>query len=114
MNQEIKAKWVTALRSGEYIQTKGALHDYAGFCCLGVLCDLYRKENGGEWAPSNIISGESMFLNSETLLPQTVQLWAGLEADDPYVGGTIKEGLSSLNDTGVGFLEIASLIERDL
>ena len=42
-------KWVDALRSGEYKQTRGALRgDDEGnepkFCCLGVACDLYAKE----------------------------------------------------------------------
>jgi hypothetical protein len=39
MNPEIKKKWLTALRSGEYKQTAGALKDTSGYCCLGVLCE---------------------------------------------------------------------------
>jgi hypothetical protein len=38
MDPNLKAKWVEALRSGEFNQTTGRLHDYEGFCCLGVLC----------------------------------------------------------------------------
>jgi hypothetical protein len=41
MNPEVKARWVAALRSGEYKQGKGALRLNNKFCCLGVLCDLY-------------------------------------------------------------------------
>ena len=54
MKQEIKEKWVSALRSGEYKQGKEGLRIYNEFCCLGVLCDLYIKETGvGFWgAPS--------------------------------------------------------------
>ena len=37
---EIAQRWVNALRSGEYKQTKTQLQDEEGFCCLGVLCDL--------------------------------------------------------------------------
>ncbi len=44
MDQELKAKWLTALRSGEYEQGKGALctvdHGDKRFCCLGVLADV--------------------------------------------------------------------------
>lgn len=40
MNPEWKAKWVAALRSGEYKQTREFLRTSTGFCCLGVLCDL--------------------------------------------------------------------------
>lgn len=40
MDIAIKAKWVEALRSGEYQQTQGKLHDNTSnsYCCLGVLC----------------------------------------------------------------------------
>lgn len=38
-----------ALRSGEYPQTQGRLRDGNGFCCLGVLVDLFLKENEKEW-----------------------------------------------------------------
>jgi hypothetical protein len=40
MNPEIKAKWIAALRSGEYAQGRYALRDGDHFCCLGVLCDV--------------------------------------------------------------------------
>lgn len=55
MNPEIKEKWLAALRSGEYKQTRGALFRPrrlddvkpifpAGYCCLGVLCDVMGLE----------------------------------------------------------------------
>lgn len=34
-------KWLNALRSGEYSQTKYKLQDDKGFCCLGVACDVF-------------------------------------------------------------------------
>jgi hypothetical protein len=42
MNEELKRKWIEALRAGEYRQYRGALHDgrHKQFCCLGVLWDL--------------------------------------------------------------------------
>lgn len=40
MNPEIKAKWIEALRSGNYQQGIGALRLDCKFCCLGVLCDV--------------------------------------------------------------------------
>src|SRR5687767_2665019 len=36
MTSEQKAKWLSALRSGEYKQCKGSLHDAGTFCCMGV------------------------------------------------------------------------------
>lgn len=40
MDAQLKAKWVTALRSGDYQQTKNTLQDRIGFCCLGVLNEV--------------------------------------------------------------------------
>lgn len=115
MKPEIKAKWITALRGGEYQQTKGALRDARGFCCLGVLCDLYGEEKGVEWAPSDVFHEQASFLGAETLLPEPVQIWADLDNYDPMVGLLPDtESLSSLNDCGCSFNEIADLIERDL
>lgn len=39
LTKKQKAKWLKALRSGEYKQTVGTLYDEKtqGFCCLGVL-----------------------------------------------------------------------------
>lgn len=39
MDKELKAKWVAALRSGEYKQGKGRLYDARSnaYCCYGVL-----------------------------------------------------------------------------
>jgi hypothetical protein len=44
-NRELFQKWINALRSGEYKQTRQSLHDDKGYCCLGVLCDVASKEN---------------------------------------------------------------------
>lgn len=44
MNKPTKEQieqWVSALRSGKYKQTKGALQNQDGYCCLGVACDLF-------------------------------------------------------------------------
>lgn len=46
MEPELKAKWVAALRSGKYQQTTGQLRNEKGFCCLGVLLDVWGR---GEW-----------------------------------------------------------------
>jgi hypothetical protein len=47
MNPEVKARWVAALRSGEYLQGTSTLRIGDQFCCLGVLCDIYSAERGG-------------------------------------------------------------------
>lgn len=40
MDAELKAKWVKALRSGEYQQITRHLKTGDGHCCLGVLCEV--------------------------------------------------------------------------
>lgn len=42
MDAELKAKWVAALRSGEYRQGAGQLYSETrgAYCCLGVLCKV--------------------------------------------------------------------------
>lgn len=44
MTTKIATKWINALRSGDYNQTKHCLQDQNGFCCLGVLCDITLKK----------------------------------------------------------------------
>lgn len=36
LDPEFKAKWVAALRSGDYKQAQGRLYTGEGYCCLGV------------------------------------------------------------------------------
>lgn len=45
MDEALKGRWISALRSGDYNQTDGVLADgQGGFCCLGVLCDLLQED----------------------------------------------------------------------
>lgn len=52
MDAALKAKWVEALRSGDYRQGEGQLHnnDNDTFCCLGVLCVVM----GAAFGPAHI------------------------------------------------------------
>ena len=119
MNEEIKAQWIKALRSGEYEQGKGLLRSFKDkYCCLGVLCDLYSKDTGVEWVKS--WGGSiAMHLHNGTTPPK-VDLWAGFVASDQYdhesnVGVyRILAELADLNDNGWTFEEIADYIERTL
>jgi hypothetical protein len=38
VDAQLKRKWIEALRSGKYRQTRQYLMDDGGYCCLGVLC----------------------------------------------------------------------------
>lgn len=54
MNPELKAKWVAALRSGNYKQGHTQLRRGNCFCALGVLCDVI---DPNAWNKDNIQAG---------------------------------------------------------
>jgi hypothetical protein len=112
MNPQIKQKWLNALRSGDYQQGQFYLRTDNGFCCLGVLCDLYAKENQLEWEHSSY-KDVYMFQDTVTFLPLSVIEWSDIADSNPYVNGGIGT-LSGLNDKGFTFNEIADLIEEHL
>jgi hypothetical protein len=123
MNQEIKQKWIEALRSGSYSQTKQQLRKENSFCCLGVLCDLYLKENNQDWKmQGNDIGvivydeeGYYMPLIEVAVLPDKVYTWAGLDEENPEVEYAEQiMPISDVNDLGRSFKEIASIIEHQL
>jgi hypothetical protein len=71
MNSELKAKWVEALRSGEYKQAEGKLHDTKNdaFCCLGVLCKVMGAEFGpGQEEKENEDEG-GMYIDTYDYVP---------------------------------------------
>jgi len=122
MDTQIKQQWVTALRSGEYTQAYHNLRTEEGFCCLGVLCDLYSKDTGDsstEWEVNHTADLKPIpfysFLNEGSFLPIAVKQWAGLDKASPEVVDTVgREELAQLNDTGYTFAQIAQLIENQL
>ena len=125
MNPEMKAKWVEALRSGEYKQGKGALRREGMFCCLGVLCDLHSKETRTSWEGPSDESKADSYLDEVSLLPKIVKSWAGIESPTELVvnyermGFKTKESLWRLNDGPVdtpslSFDKIAAFIETHI
>lgn len=132
MDQNIKAQWVAALRSGEYAQGKKALSLDNQYCCLGVLCDLAEKAGAVESITDTVDSPDfesdeqvvTKFYgkhSASSFLPQEVVKWSGVQdgivdVHTPAVEGVSDAGLVSLhilNDTGSTFAEIADLIEQD-
>ncbi len=111
MNKRIKARWIKALTSGRYKQAKKALSNGTSFCCLGVLCDLYRKSVSGEWDDANNFHDGAGDVRG-ALLPNGVTAWAALPNNDPVVGRV--KSLSTLNDEGETFEYIAKRIEKYL
>ena len=131
MNPQVKEKWVNALTSGEYQQGNGKLRSTQGYCCLGVLCDLYAKENNVEWEykgyeEDNCIHNPTDYWTldcASEFLPLCVKQWAELDHLSPQVKVKVEvdeepweclEDLSELNDSGSSFAEIAKLIQENL
>lgn len=116
MNKKVKALWLKALRSGKYKQTTGCLRDKnengeIGYCCLGVLTDIYIKTHeGAEWGDS--LDKMYTFDGEAAILTEKVQEWAGLELPAPLVNG---DSLAFLNDSrNLSFKQIAERIEEYL
>ena len=113
LNENAK-KWVEALRSGKYSQCKGTLQNRAGYCCLGVACDVYEKETGNKLPKNNhgFYKGCSLINKFEV-----VKDWLGLKEHNGNLSaflyqGTIYPTLAYLNDHSRStFNEIANVIE---
>lgn len=108
MKPEIQEKWVAALRSGDYKQTAGHLKDGGGFCCLGVLTDIYASECNIKM--DNIIRGNNSSLS------KNVRKWAGFTHKNNMGNYKTKRGedtsLADKNDGGLSFKRIACIIEK--
>jgi hypothetical protein len=111
MNPEIKEKWICALESGEYKQCQGRLmkhlnaFDGFGYCCLGVLTDLYIKEKGLDWDKNRY--GDFSFEDRDAFLPESVIRISGLSEEEEDV-------LAQMNDEGASFKVIAQFIRKAL
>lgn len=114
MNPEVKAKWVEALRNGNYEQGRSALksgNTVPQFCCLGVLCDLAEQEgiveSSGGGMYTRFTATADLYDSSMTTLPRAVADWAGIELESGLVGRVM-----TMNDhEGKSFDEIADHID---
>jgi hypothetical protein len=103
MKQELKDKWVAALRSGKYKQTRqGKLKNRGGaYCCLGVLCEVME-------VPSKFDNFYSEYeYDGNTLsLSEKIRKQAGIRQKDA-------NKLVEMNDdTKATFKDIADYIEK--
>jgi hypothetical protein len=97
LDPDFKAKWVAALRSGEYKQnTDGTLYNRneCSHCCLAVAIELL-----GHSFKDNFKEADDY-----KHLPISIQ----------YCEGKAGDHLVSMNDSGKSFEEIADYIEANL
>lgn len=135
MTEELKAQWIAALRSGEYNQTRSALKNNEGFCCLGVLCDVI---DNTRWADDNQTNGynfelgDTRFSFNTAVIPSEAAKPLALNKmlvtiDDNIIDPDqidlevdshdttrLDDYLITLNDNGKSFSEIADIIEKHL
>lgn len=115
MNQEVKEKWVAALRSGEYEQGRGYLNRGEQFCCLGVLCEVAITA-GVDLPKARLDNGTTKYGGNHTVLPSAVRDWSDLPSllgDMVSISGKL-EKLAGHNDDGRSFVQIADAIETQL
>lgn len=118
-NRDAIQAWVEDLRSGQFQQTRNVLHDDAGYCCLGVACETYRRladldaaDYGKDWERDEE-SGVHYFQLESELLPGVVTGWLDLEDDPILIVNGKEETCSVLNDTlKLNFSAIADAIEH--
>jgi len=89
LKYEVAKQWITALRSDEYPQCTNQLRQDGSYCCLGVLTDLFIKNNEVNAEARASWEAQGAYVDSEGVreafsLPQDVIKWAGVKGSDPH------------------------------
>lgn len=106
MDQALKSKWVSALRSGDFKKGRYRLKKDDKFCCLGVLCSI------SELPEHEFVGSSEVYFaygdeKALTLLPESFRCHVGLEA-------FFETLLVGRNDSGESFEDISRFIEENL
>ena len=94
--KDLTKDWLEALRSGKYAQTRYTLRDDAGYCCLGVACEvagLRGRRVNGTWC----YRGAARVLPSDVLQVENFE---------------VELLLARMNDAGRSFKQIADEVEK--
>lgn len=93
---KLKQTWLEALRSGEYKQTHGTLHNSEGYCCLGVAAKVWELSDDKEMfreagrGPAKVYNSLSEIIDEPLLIL-----------------------CATMNDNWVSFTQIADRIEKE-
>lgn len=121
MKADVKERWITTLRSGEYPQTRKVLRDVHGYCCLGVLCDIIDPD-GWDRPDDRPYGAKDQHLGSSNVPSPEILEAAGIGEDEIFQAADNEEDelyvlseLMNLNDRQrKNFNEIADWIEVNL
>lgn len=103
-NKKNITKWINALRSGRYKQTKYTLQDAGGYCCLGVACDVFIKPKLRE------LNKDKHLCGSYPMSQSNAPLW--LKLINGHFAKLASAEFADLNDyEGMTFDEIADLLQ---
>ena len=113
MDPEIRARWVAALRSGEYEQAFNYLRTDDGFCCLGVLCELAVQDGVIPASERDPVSATYSYAGADSLLPPPVKTWAKVNFNQTLLakGNDGWTSPSGPDHPSIGFDRIADYIE---
>lgn len=95
-------KWATALRSGEYKQTRSYLQDKKGFCCLGVACKLFIPKNKLQYNAQKLLVGNLPIQQNNS--PEWLNY---LDDNFSKLIGWVR--FTDLNDNGVAVIDFNDL-----
>jgi hypothetical protein len=103
-----------ALESGKYPQGQSTLRKLAGYCCLGVACDVSRLSR---WSTVSNDNGSFSYGPSGEVsyLPDIVANWYGWASKNPMLKTPSGEyrSMSAMNDDyNYSFTEIAAALRR--
>lgn len=113
MDLELKTRWTTKLRSGEYRQGKSALRkrgvEQDSFCCLGVLCEIAVEDGKVHRSETPEAVGWNYSYDEESaVLPLALEYSSGINPG-------ARQELMDMNDVqGKTFSEIADWIDANL
>jgi len=116
INKKEFLTWIKGLRSGKYSQTIGVLNNSAGFCCLGVACDLIIPPEKLHKDPVFIVgvipgaqAGSPEWLKR---IDRDVMVRNRMLGFSMYHDSLLCSSLTSVNDLGLySFEDIANILE---
>ncbi len=115
MEQEFtppQLKWLEALESGKFLQTRGHLHDRQGFCCLGVACEISELEIETYTYGSGIVSYDKRADELPHEVKEELHLYTSYGQAAPHAGYPAGSLILLNDDERKSFKQIAALIRK--